>query len=1547
MKKIIKCLVLSLLLITILPIGVLADNSNAYAYSEDSSGKQTFYNSVQDAMNATRRGLTVIMNKDWEISSPIDIVEGTTSKLEMNGYRIKRTGTSDTTHTGEVFTLHPNSSLYLSGNLKKETSFTFKHGTYSLDPVYTITSGGLVTGGDTYNGGAIYMKKKSKLYLDNVALSGNTARNDGGAIFVNNEDCEIYMSNNAQISYNKAGDGGGIYSDADGTHIHMSNGAQIYKNHSSSDGGGIYFNYSWFTLDNEGGTTSIHDNSSHDSGGAIFVETKSKGSNNGRISGLDIYNNTSIGSGGALYLRQKNITIKNCTIRDNIAAKYGGGIYNANDNRIENTTITGNKCNYQKTNGTNYKGAGIYSARSNDITLAGKVIIKNNLRMNELEKNITDTYFIGHSGWRDDDIFLYTSNTWGVYAYAIADNVDPSSLIGLYTDVENKDRLLVKNLGSFTYGHTFFLDDATKLHVEYIANDNALWQRTGTTQYSLIINGVEREKIDFRGTSATYDANKSTVLFDYWEAEGIDLTDEQKHNAQICIKSMPARDVILTAHYSTTKETEDITLTVNAPTVGALLPTTGIFSWIDNTSGKDVVRQMEIPVSWKVQTSEVSGIAQDKDYKVYAEVKSDTSKNLLFGGNSKNIKIVYQTGTSQEVTTCSPTFVEQGNWTIGITGGEISALKTKYSVKNYSQKLDVGVGESLSVFLDELPKTVNAVATNGNTVTLDLEAPSEDQYAKFIKDGVVTKGSAKSYTVKLKIKNPNNLNINKKEISVKVSFVEQKSKVISIPEVNIDFADGGSCVNMMQMIENKIIDAVAVDKDGKQFNCKLKIKGNINYINFEYPLRVRGIVSSSLKVDFTVRRLPDDQDNTYVYYADVEVQDGDKSTLRLGEDTKVKVVFNIVKKADGSSSPKLKVVKLNDTQNYSFEDKAVVDYEDEVNNEVVQDTTNEIVIEDSQEVTNGFDDEFTLDEENDQANLDNEEVTNQDDEIQDEFDNQLDEDIELYNVDEEVDKVELIFEIENYDDLVRDYTNVYYSVDDGKSNTCSSRYIPLSGSKNDTAIHTLKVWASNGDVSSEETAYYYSFYENDLTAPSVNLDSGEYTANDTENTTYDSETGDLTLNVPITNTVDGATIHYLYSKYGDTYGDWIEGNTSEVNLTASAGETVTYKVIVWVEKDGEESDYVEREYTLDNSTNYRKVTINSTSPDGSLNESQILYYEKGTSFNLALPQYANYCLTDSSSIQKYTNITENNSDRYLLSVSDFNLDIVLNIEYTALITALDFDIDNLTIGKELPTVKGITGILTDGETTINLSKHFDLNNVSWQANSTDVNSTEKVDYITKYKASLGIVNTTGKDSEYLFISTPNSNLSDRAFVFVTQESGSNDHIDHLSITFNKTIDKLSDDKIEYTLSGLGSISYDDLTYEDALSFENVREGSTLLDNYNVPNKVSAKYTDGSDTLNIIWNNTFTKGFDPNNYDAQELVLEGHVNIPSYVNSNGISNKITLRIKVKAKQGYVPEEVIEESSNKAVTCEEYMKSKDWTWSETKKACVYKVSNTKAQ
>ena len=81
-------------------------------------------------------------------------------------------------------------------------------------------------------------------------------------------------------------------------------------------------------------------------------------------------------------------------------------------------------------------------------------------------------------------------------------------------------------------------------------------------------------------------------------------------------------------------------------------------------------------------------------------------------------------------------------------------------------------------------------------------------------------------------------------------------------------------------------------------------------------------------------------------------------------------------------------------------------------------------------------------------------------------------------------------------------------------------------------------------------------------------------------------------------------------------------------------------------------------------------------------------------------------------------------------------------------------------------------------------------------------------------------------------------------------------------------------------------------------------------------------TTGTQTNVGSSNNTFTLNWGDTNPDNYNLIV--------------YNGKLTVN-EVKA-----PEE--SSSDTKVVTCEEAMNSKDWTWSESKKACVYKVSDT---
>ncbi len=86
----------------------------------------------------------------------------------------------------------------------------------------------------------------------------------------------------------------------------------------------------------------------------------------------------------------------------------------------------------------------------------------------------------------------------------------------------------------------------------------------------------------------------------------------------------------------------------------------------------------------------------------------------------------------------------------------------------------------------------------------------------------------------------------------------------------------------------------------------------------------------------------------------------------------------------------------------------------------------------------------------------------------------------------------------------------------------------------------------------------------------------------------------------------------------------------------------------------------------------------------------------------------------------------------------------------------------------------------------------------------------------------------------------------------------------------------------------------------------------------------------------------------NAYPVSEVKTTlGDTNEISFKSSD--SSYYALVVYKEATPSPSPETKKEESSNdsKVVTCEEYMKSKDWTWSESKKACVYKVTNTSSK
>ena len=98
--------------------------------------------------------------------------------------------------------------------------------------------------------------------------------------------------------------------------------------------------------------------------------------------------------------------------------------------------------------------------------------------------------------------------------------------------------------------------------------------------------------------------------------------------------------------------------------------------------------------------------------------------------------------------------------------------------------------------------------------------------------------------------------------------------------------------------------------------------------------------------------------------------------------------------------------------------------------------------------------------------------------------------------------------------------------------------------------------------------------------------------------------------------------------------------------------------------------------------------------------------------------------------------------------------------------------------------------------------------------------------------------------------------------------------------------------------------------------------------------------------------------------GKEITNTGNVAVT--VSSDGVNDKVTVskngKVKIDNNTYEANSEGLEllikesgtsviknssETSSKVITCEEEMKSNSWTWSESKKACVYKVPNTKTK
>jgi predicted outer membrane repeat protein len=559
------------------------------AHALDYDGKTVAtYTSAADAVKDcivdldNQKNRILVMDADWGLAEPIKVTDSMFLTIDMNGHKIAGNGKD------YVFRLCEHSKLTLkSSSAPVDFSFT-GYWDDGSEKNCIVSSGGMVTGGNSSDCGGIAMDADSALALDNVAIAGNKGGDVGGirtkgncGIYMSNgatiqgnggyaggvrikgEDTSIYMDN-ASISDNYATMyGGGIYSDADATRIFMTNRSTIYNNKAKCAGGGILFNHTYFHLESSDGTGSISDNKTvvkeGDStipdkgkvwnirygGGAIFVRGGFPGQHEGTIKGLTISGNKSSVSAGAIYVDEAYTRISECTIKGNSAAKCGGGVYvGEKECSLTNCTITGNFCN---TDGGNYEGGGVYVNFNKDITLSKKCVITDNTR--------------GRGG-SADDLFLGTATAAQSY---ILGGAEEGSSVGIRTGSTDKTQMIGKNIS--TYADGIYFMDLDEYRVTHGSDHNGdLWQRKvdPVAQLDITVKAPKTdEKFPAKATLSWDGGGSKEVAITWYDANNdTEVSGTAQHDGKYYFKLSTPEDLDSGLTLSTSLTTDGVQLYV-------------------------------------------------------------------------------------------------------------------------------------------------------------------------------------------------------------------------------------------------------------------------------------------------------------------------------------------------------------------------------------------------------------------------------------------------------------------------------------------------------------------------------------------------------------------------------------------------------------------------------------------------------------------------------------------------------------------------------------------------------------------------------------------------------------------------------------------------------------------------------------------------------------------------------------------------------------------------------------------------------------------------
>ena len=281
--------------------------------------------------------------------------------IDLNGHILSRStsGSVISVDKGAVLTIMD------SAPTRKNAGNIEKYGVWKAKSNgSTVIPGGVITGGDSSLGGALYIVGKSTVYMTGGTIAGNKAIMGSAVCMTDNSTLDMSRGN-SQICYNYCAnwmmDGGTVFMDG----------------HCSMIGG------------------YIHHNLVDDYGGGIRVR-----GNANTIKDVVIYANKAEEYGGGLYIERWNTgettTISGCKIIENYAGEDGGGVYVYNPYLIDMSDT------WVENNVAGDEGGGICLSdwTGTDLKISGKMIVRNNYEQNEVKSNL---YLEG-----DDDLIVGT-----------------------------------------------------------------------------------------------------------------------------------------------------------------------------------------------------------------------------------------------------------------------------------------------------------------------------------------------------------------------------------------------------------------------------------------------------------------------------------------------------------------------------------------------------------------------------------------------------------------------------------------------------------------------------------------------------------------------------------------------------------------------------------------------------------------------------------------------------------------------------------------------------------------------------------------------------------------------------------------------------------------------------------------------------------------------------------------------------------------------------------------------------------------------------------